>query len=188
MLNGGMYDSMDPLLLSGRVYSKEVLYLYNQSHPLMKKERYQLLKEYLLGECGPDVYIEPPFRCDYGSNIYLSSGVYMNFNCVLLDVCTIHIGEGTMLAPNVQIYTATHPVSTKERRSGRECGAPVIIGKHCWIGGGAIINPGVRIGDGAVIGSGSVVMKDVPSYTVSVGNPAKVIRILEEDKANNTAM
>lgn len=119
------------------------------------------------------------FHCDYGYNIHVGENFYANFNCVMLDVCPIRIGDNCMLAPGVHIYTATHPINPVERNSGKEFGKAVTIGDNVWIGGGAIINPGVTIGDNAVIASGSVVTKDVPANVVYGGNPAKFIKSVE---------
>ncbi len=120
--------------------------------------------------------MQPPFFCDYGSNIELGEGVFFNFNCVVLDVCRVRIGSFTLLGPAVQIYTATHPMNASERRSGLEYGKPVDIGDDVWIGGGVVVLPGVSIGSGAVIGAGSVVTRDVPAGTFAAGNPCQVIR------------
>jgi maltose O-acetyltransferase len=135
------------------------------------------LLENLLGTCGQDVFIQPPFHCDYGQNIHLGDKVYFNFNCVVLDVCEIRIGSYSLFGPSVQIYTATHPLDALERR-GKEFGKPVTIGSDVWVGGGAIICPGVTIGDRTVIGAGSVVTKDIPADVFAAGNPCRVIRQL----------
>ena len=123
------------------------------------------------------MYIEPPFFCDYGSNIHFGRECYLNHNCIFLDVCKITIGSNTFFGPNSQVYTATHPLDPIERRKG-EFGKPVKIGNDCWIGGSAVIPPGVTIGDGVTVGAGSVVTKDVEDYTVVAGNPAKIIKRL----------
>lgn len=135
----------------------------------------ELLKE-LFGSTGETIYIEPSFRCNYGYNIHVGENFYANFNCVILDVCEISIGDNCFIAPGVHIYTATHPLNAKERISGLEYGKPVTIGNNVWIGGGSIINPGVQVGDNVVIGSGSVVTKDVPDNVVIGGNPARIIK------------
>ena len=132
----------------------------------------------MLGEKGEGVYIEPPFYCDYGSNIFLGNKVYMNFNCVILDCNIVRIGDGTMLGPAVQIYAATHPLDAAQRAAGPELAYPVTIGRDVWIGGGAIIGPGVTIGDNTTIGAGSVVVKDIPANVFAAGNPCKAIRQL----------
>lgn len=177
MLNGEAYIASDEELVKGRKYARRLTRLFNQTTEEDDEERMILLKK-LFGSTGDNIYIEPNFRCDYGYNIYVGDNFYANFDCVMLDVCEIKIGKNAMLAPNVQIYTAYHPVNAKIRISGIEYGAPVTIGDNVWIGGGAIINPGVNIGDNVVIGSGSVVTKDIPSNCVAVGNPCKVIKSL----------
>lgn len=123
-----------------------------------------------------EAYIEPTFRCDYGYNIFLGNNFFANFDCVMLDVCPIRIGDNCMLAPGVHIYTATHPIDPVARNSGAELGKPVTIGNNVWIGGRAVINPGVTIGDNVVVASGAVVTKGVPDNVVVGGNPARIIK------------
>jgi maltose O-acetyltransferase len=125
-----------------------------------------------------DATIELPFSCDYGTNIHLGSRVYLNFNCIILDVAPVRIGHRTLLGPAVQVLTATHPLSAEQRREGWELGKAVCIGADVWIGGGAILCPGVSIGDRSVIGAGSIVTRDVPADVVVAGNPARVLRSL----------
>ncbi|MCA1921673.1 DapH/DapD/GlmU-related protein, partial [Buttiauxella noackiae] len=146
--------------------------------PDEKAIRSELLEQ-LLGQ-SLDAYIEPSFRCDYGYNIFLGKNFYANFDCVILDVCPVHIGENCMLAPGVHIYTATHPLDAVTRNSGVEFGKPVTIGNNVWIGGRAVINPGVTIGDNVVIGAGSVVTKDIPANSVVAGNPARLIKMVPD--------
>jgi maltose O-acetyltransferase len=124
------------------------------------------------------VWLQPPFFCDYGSNIHLGKKVFFNFNCVVLDVCEVRIGDRTMFGPAVQVYAATHPLDAAERSSGRELGKPVVIGADVWVGGGAVICPGVTIGDRAVIGAGAVVTRDVPAGVFAAGNPCRVIKTI----------
>ncbi len=178
MLAGELYVAKDAELDSERLRARKLTKQFNDSHPSDKKLR-QILLGNLLGSCGEDVWIEPPFYCDYGSNIYLGDRVLFNFNCVLLDVCKIEIGDDTLLAPNVQIYAATHPLDWRIRKhGGPELGKPVRIGGDCWLGGGVIVCPGVTIGDRCVIGAGSVVTKDIPDDSLAVGVPARVVREL----------
>ncbi len=132
----------------------------------------------LFAHMGKGCYIEPPFYCDYGYNIFLGNNFFANFDCVMLDVCPIRIGDNCMLAPGVHIYTATHPIDPVARNSGAELGKPVTIGNNVWIGGRAVINPGVTIGDNVVVASGAVVTKDVPDNVVVGGNPARIIKKL----------
>ncbi|WP_318371933.1 maltose O-acetyltransferase [Enterobacter sp.] len=176
MIAGKPYRPSDEILRADRMHARQILHRYNHSSPDEKSERKALLAE-LFGDSA-NAYIEPNFRCDYGYNIYVGKDFYANFDCVFLDVCPIHIGDNCMLAPGVHIYTATHPVDAIERNSGLEFGAPVTIGHNVWIGGRAVINPGVTIGDNVVIGSGTVVIRDVPSDVVIAGNPARIIKKL----------
>ena len=177
MLAGEMYDPMDPQLIGERESARSLFEQFNSTSVSQPEKRKELL-QLLIGNLGEGVIIEPPLYCDYGSNISLGNNVFINFQAIILDVCEVRIGEATMLGPNVQIYTATHPIDWKERTSGLEFGKPIFIGSHCWIGGGAIICPGVTIGDRSVIGAGSVVTRDIPSDTFAAGNPCKVVRNL----------
>lgn len=178
MLNGELYDAMTLELREARAFAKIMCQKINLASPLDEPGRQSMFAE-LLGCYSKGCYIEPPFYCDYGSNIFLGEGVYMNHNCVLLDCAPILMGKHVFLAPNVQIYTATHPTDPILRRTVENT-KPVIIGNDVWIGGGAIILPGITIGDGSTVGAGAVVTKDVPPYVVVAGNPARVIRTLEK--------
>jgi maltose O-acetyltransferase len=129
-----------------------------------------------LAAVGEGALVRPPFHCDYGFNISLGAGVFLNFGCVILDVAPVSIGADTRIGPAVQIYTADHPRDADERRTGVESGCPVTIGSNVWIGGGAIILPGVRIGDNAIVGAGSVVTRDVPAGATVAGNPARILQ------------
>lgn len=175
MLAGENYNPADPELVAGRTHAREQIHDFNHSPVADLDKRTSIIRE-LFGETGDQFFIEPSFRCDYGSNIYVGENFYANFDCVLLDVCDIRIGDNCFIAPGVHIYTATHPIDPHERNSGIESGKPVTIGDNVWIGGRAIINPGVTIGDNVVIGSGTVVTKDIPDNVVVGGNPAKVIK------------
>ncbi|MEC4806815.1 MAG: sugar O-acetyltransferase [Jaaginema sp. PMC 1079.18] len=177
MLRGELYDPLDPQLCAERRQARLLFQALNCTTENQEQERKRLLKE-LIPAAGTNLWIELPFYCDYGSNITLGDRVYFNFNCVILDVAPVTIGSDTMLGPGVHIYTVAHPVAIAERRSNLEFGKPVTIGNEVWIGGGAIICPGVRIGDRSVIGAGSVVVKDIPADVVAVGNPCRVIRSL----------
>ncbi len=175
MIAGQLYFANDPELLRERNEAKLMAYRLNVSeYDFNKGERYRNVLNELLPNCPSDLFIEPPFWCDYGYNIFCEEKVYFNHNCLILDVCEVHIGANSMFGPGVQIYTATHPIDADERRTGLESGKPITIGRDCWIGGAAIICPGVTIGDRCVIGAGSVVTKDVPSDCIAVGNPAVV--------------
>ena len=177
MLAGELYNALDPLLIRERVNARRLTRQYNLSTETELNKRNIILKE-LLGKLSLGVYIEPDFRCDYGYNIFLGEGVFLNFGCVFLDVNTITIGDQTMVGPYVQFYTATHPLDAEKRCEGPELGKPITIGSKCWIGGGVIINPGVTIGDNTTIGAGSVVTKDIPANVFAAGNPCKVIKNL----------
>lgn len=179
MLNGEMYDPADPVLVKEREEARRLVRLFNQTTEQEDEKRVELLKE-LLGSTGKDVYMEPNIRFDYGYNTHVGENFFANFDCTFLDVCEIHIGDNCMLAPGVQIYTATHPLDPVERNSGKEYAKPVTIGDNVWIGGHAIINPGVTIGDNVVIASGAVVTKDVPNNVVVGGNPARIIKEINE--------
>ena len=177
MLAGHLYDPNDPELAEARMIARDRCHVLNASSPRDEALRRDVLKElFALG--GDSVWLEPPFRCDYGTNIYLGEKVYFNFDCVILDVCEVRIGDFVFVAPGVHIYTATHPLEAELRRT-QEFGKPVTIGSDVWIGGKAVICPGVTIGDRSVIGAGSVVSKDVPVGVVVAGNPARVIREIE---------
>lgn len=175
MINGELYNPADSELEKERTNARRITRLYNHTNEAEGNKRMELLKE-LFGSTGETIYIEPSFRCDYGYNIHVGENFYANFNCVILDVCEISIGDNCFIAPGVHIYTATHPLNAKERISGLEYGKPVTIGNNVWIGGGSIINPGVQVGDNVVIGSGTVVTKDVPDNVVIGGNPARIIK------------
>ncbi|HXK18919.1 MAG TPA: sugar O-acetyltransferase [Polyangiaceae bacterium] len=178
MLGGEMYEPQDPELVRRRERARDLCWALNASKESEPAARRSLLEQ-LLGSGGGSAWIQPPFFCDYGSNIHVGERVYFNFNCVVLDVCAVQIGEFTMFGPAVQIYTATHPLDAAARR-GHEFAKPVEIGSDCWIGGAAVILPGVKIGSKTVIGAGSVVTRDVPSGVVAAGNPCRVLRELGE--------
>ncbi|PIB36954.1 maltose acetyltransferase [Reichenbachiella sp. 5M10] len=178
MLAGELYDASDAELDKDRHEARLIFQRINAMGEESKAERNELFYQ-LFGEAGEGMWIEPPFYCDYGYNIKLGHKVFMNFNCCILDVCEVRLGNNVLLAPNVHIYTASHPLDAKTRAEWLEDGQPVSIGNDVWIGGGAIICPGVTIGNGVVIGAGSVVTKDVPDNVLVAGNPAKVIRQID---------
>lgn len=179
MLRGELYNPLDAELCADRRRARLLFQALNNTTDDQQNERNRILKA-LIPATGADFWLEPPFYCDYGINITLGDRVYFNFNCVILDVAPVTIGSDTMLGPGVHIYTAAHPLTAAERRSGLEFGKPVTIGDEVWIGGGAIICPGVKIGARSVIGAGSVVTKDIPEDVLAVGNPCRVIRSLVE--------
>jgi maltose O-acetyltransferase len=178
MLAGELYNPLDEQLSRERARCRVLCKLLNDSRPDRPDERRQILEE-LLG-CATDAWIEPPFYCDYGTNITLGARVFFNFNCVVLDVMPVVIGSNVLFGPAVQIYAATHPVSADGRRTGLELAKPVTIGSDVWVGGGAIICPGVVIGDRSVIGAGSVVTKVIPADVIAAGNPCRVLRSIHE--------
>jgi maltose O-acetyltransferase len=174
MLAGEPYDPLDPELVAARTRARDLCQALNATREAEQDERRRILQS-LFGAGGDTVWMQPPFFCDYGSNIALGERVFFNFNCVVLDVCPVRIGSFTLFGPAVQIYAATHPLDAALRRR-EESGKPVEIGSDVWVGGGAIILPGVRIGSRAVIGAGSVVTRDVPEGVFAAGNPCRVIR------------
>jgi maltose O-acetyltransferase len=176
MLAGELYDPLDPELVAARVRARDLCQTLNATREREEDTRRRLLVE-LFGAGGGDVWMQPPFFCDYGSNIFLGKRVFFNFNCIVLDVCEVRIGEFTLFGPAVQIYTATHPLEAELRRS-QEFGKPVAIGSDVWVGGAAVICPGVTIGSRSVIGAGSVVTRDIPDGVFAAGNPCRVIRQL----------
>ena len=178
MIAGEMYAPFDEQLVEDRLQARLLIKSLNETREDETSERSDILRK-LLPNAAPDLWIQPPFYCDYGYNMKIGEKVFFNFNCIILDVAPVTIGSRTMLGPNVQIYAATHPLNHMERSSGREYAMPVIIGDDVWIGGSAVICPGVTIGDRSVIGAGSVVTKDMPSDVVAAGNPCKVIRQIE---------
>jgi maltose O-acetyltransferase len=178
MLAGQLYDPLDPALVQARARARDLCQALNATREADQEVRRRILEE-LLGAGGEDVWIQPPFYCDYGSNILLGKKCFFNFNCVVLDVCRVMIGDFTLFGPAVQIYTATHPLNAELRRT-QEFGKPVEIGSDVWVGGGAILCPGVKIGDRAVIGAGSVVTRDVPASVFAAGNPCRIIRDITE--------
>lgn len=174
MLAGDCYNAMDPELVAERTVCREVLAELNAS-PESDPDGRQEICQRLFARCDHTLWMQPPFYCDYGSNIELGRNVYFNFNCVVLDVCKVSVGDHSFFGPAVQIYTGTHPLNHIDRRS-EEYGAPVTIGDDVWVGGGSIILPGVTIGNRVVIGAGSVVTKDIPDDVIAVGNPCRVLR------------
>ena len=178
MLSGSLYDPLDTQLCEERRQRRILLKRLNTASTVELETRPELIRD-LIPDSGLGVWIEPPFFCDYGSNITLGDNVFLNFNCVILDVAPIRIGARVLFGPAVQIYAATHPMRAVDRRSGLELGKPIEIGDDVWVGGGAIICPGIRIGARSVIGAGSVVTKDIPVDVFAAGNPCQVVRGIE---------
>jgi maltose O-acetyltransferase len=176
MLAGELYDPLDPELAAARTRARDLCQALNATREADQDERRRILID-LFGAGGGDVWMQPPFFCDYGTNISLGKRVFFNFNCVVLDVCEVRIGDFTLFGPSAQIYTATHPLDPVLRRT-QESGKPVTIGSDVWVGGAAVICPGVTIGSRTVIGAGSIVTRDIPPSVFAAGNPCRVIRDL----------
>jgi maltose O-acetyltransferase len=178
MLAGELYDPMDPELIAGRARARDLCQALNATCEAEQNLRRRILVD-LFASGGESVWMQPPFYCDYGANIELGERVFFNFNCVVLDVCTVRIGSFTLFGPAVQIYTPMHPFNAELRRR-EEFGKSIDIGEDVWVGGGAIILPGVHIGSGAVIGAGSVVTRNIPAGVFAAGNPCRIIREITE--------
>ena len=174
MLDGELYDPLDPDLVAALARARDLCQTLNATTETQQDERRRILRE-LFDTGGDTVWMQPPFFCDYGSNIELGERVFFNVNCIVLDVCRVRIGSFSLFGPAVQIYTPMHPFDAAQRRK-EEFGKPVTIGDDVWVGGGAIILPGVTIGSRTVIGAGSVVTRDVPEGVFAAGNPCRVIR------------
>jgi maltose O-acetyltransferase len=177
MLAGELYQASDPELIQERLQARKLMQLLNSSAPAEPENRISLLRK-LVGKAGKNPWIEVPFYCDYGYNIQMGEDCFFNFNCVVLDVCKVTLGDRVLIGPAVQIYTATHPLDAQERGAFWEFGKPIEIGSDVWIGGGAVICPGVILGDRVVVAAGAVVTKSFPSDVLIGGNPAKIIRYL----------
>ncbi len=177
MLAGESYNCLDPDRVAERQKTKELLRLYNLTEAVPER---QTILQQLLGEIGQDSTIEPPFYCSYGQNIHIGDYVYLNSLCTIIDNNEVQIGHHVMIGPVVQIYTAAHLLQAETRIQGWEVAKPIVIEDNVWLGGGAILLPGVRIGRNAVVGAGAVVTRSVPANTVVAGNPARVIREIEQ--------
>ncbi|MGI6162193.1 MAG: sugar O-acetyltransferase [Christensenellales bacterium] len=179
-MTGGLLYIVNDELRPEVQKSRKLVRMFNSTTEDETEYRAQLIKE-LFSSTGQDVYIEPPFRCDYGMNISVGNNFYANFNCVILDVCPVIIGDNVMFGPDVGIYTASHPIDAAIRATKVEYGKPITIGDNVWIGGHTVINGGVNIGEGTIIGSGSVVTKSIPSGVIAAGNPCSIIRSITKD-------
>lgn len=177
MIAGELYFAGDQELVADRRALREKLREYNFSGVDEGQKRLDILKDIL--NASGELTIEPPFYCDYGYNIELGKNFYANFSCTILDVNKVKIGDNVMFGPNVQIYTALHPLDAEERIKGLEASKPIVIGDNVWIGGGAIVCPGVKIGKNTTIGAGSVVTRDIPDNVFAAGNPCRVIKNLK---------
>ncbi|HWF75004.1 MAG TPA: sugar O-acetyltransferase [Solirubrobacteraceae bacterium] len=182
MRRGDLYRFDDPEIAAAHARAQSILERYNLSPHTAREERDRLLRE-LLGGAGEGVIIQPSFRCDYGTQITIEAGTFVNYDCVMLDAAPIAIGAACQIATQVQLVTATHPIDPEPRRLGWELAAPITIGDNVWLGAGAIVCPGVSIGNDTVVGAGAVVTRDLPAGVVAFGSPAKVRRhISEQDK------
>ena len=183
MLSGRLYCHRDPELVADFIRGKEITQEYNTTTVDQQERRTELIRM-LFESVGENVKIEPPLHCDYGCHITVGDNFYANYNCIFLDVSKVKIGNDVMFGPEVKVFAAGHPIDAAVRDAQLEFGKPITIGNSVWVGGGSIINPGVTIGDNVVIGAGSVVVRDIPSNSVAVGNPCRVIRkISDADKA-----
>ena len=176
MLAGELYDPLDAELAAARQRARDLCRVLNATPESEEAAQRQILRR-LFGTGGDTVWMQPPFFCDYGANIHLGARVFFNFNCVVLDVCEVRIGDYTLFGPGVQILTPLHPFDAALRRR-QEFGKPIAIGSDVWVGGGALILAGVKIGSGTVIGAGSVVTRDIPEGVIAVGNPCRVVRAI----------
>ena len=183
MIAGELYFAGDPELVADRKFARNQSKMINQAET--SELRSQCIKE-IFGRTGEKIYMEPMINFDYGYNIFVGENFYANFNCTFLDVSTIEIGDNCMFAPNVQLYTATHPLHPVKRNSGLEYAKPIKIGNNVWLGGGVIITPGVVLGDNVVVGAGSVVTKSFPDNVVIAGNPARIIKTIDEPSATES--
>ncbi|AEL27285.1 sugar O-acetyltransferase [Cyclobacterium marinum] len=179
MLSGELYLASDKTLSNDRFQARQLLKALNNERPGDNEHTYNIVKK-LFNRVGKDFGLEPPFFCDYGYNISVGDQVFFNFNCVLLDITPIKIGNRSMFGPGVHIYSATHPLDAKTRSSLLEFGKPVTIGDDVWVGGGAIICPGVNIGDRSIVAAGAVVTRDVPTDVIVGGNPARIIKDIDQ--------
>ncbi|HUX57502.1 MAG TPA: sugar O-acetyltransferase [Bacteroidales bacterium] len=178
MLSGELYKAFGEELFNERQKAKGLIFDFNNLHPGEVNKRNEIIRS-LFGKTGHEFFIEPPFRCDYGYNIEIGEKFYSNFNLIILDCAKVKIGNNVLMASNVNIYTAGHPLDFKLRNQEFEYAYPVTIGDNVWIGGNVVVNPGITIGDNSVIGSGSIVTQNIPDNVVAVGNPCRVLRQLK---------
>ena len=179
MLRGELYNGADEEMTADFARAQDLLARYNATAHAEQAVRDAILAE-LLGSMGDGVVIRPPFRCEYGTPVSVGAGTFMNYDCVMLDVAAITIGAACQVATRVQFLTATHPIDPEPRRLGWESGEPIVVGDNVWLGGGAILCPGVTIGDDTVVGAGAVVTRDLPAGVIAVGTPARILREIGE--------
>lgn len=178
MLSDELYNASDPLLVEMRSKARKLFSQYNSTRYDDLDQRKEIMQQ-LLGKLGKNLDIQAPFYCDYGVHIFVGDHVFMNFNCIILDCAEVRLGNNVLFGPNVQVYTAYHPVNAMERIKGPELAAPITIQDNVWVGGGAIICKGTTIGENTTIGAGSVVTRDIPADVFAAGNPCRVIRHLK---------
>lgn len=182
MLCGKLYIAQGEELKNDNLRARKLTRLFNGTTEEESEYRVELLKE-LFQSTGEHIYIEPSFRCDYGSHISIGENFYANYDCIIIDVCDVTIGDNVFFGPRVGIYTAGHPIDAEVRNTNLEYGKPITIGNSVWVGANTIINPGVSVGNNVIIGSGSVVTKNIPDNVIAVGNPCRVLRAVTlEDK------
>lgn len=179
MLSGRPYKAFGETLFNERQKTKELIFEFNNLRPKEIEGRNEIIKK-LFNKVGNRFYVEPPFRCDYGYNIEIGENFYSNYNLIILDCAKVSIGDNVLIAPNVSIYTAGHPIHFEPRNNEYEYALPIVIGNNVWVGGNVVINPGITIGENSVIGSGSVVTKDIPANVVAAGNPCKVLKLITD--------
>lgn len=177
MIAGQLYRCADAELVAARIHARQVVRAYNASDPAAEDERQALLTG-LFARFGEGAVLEAPFHCDYGWNISLGDGAYVNVNCVILDCAPVSIGALSLIGPGVQLCAATHPVDPAQREAGQEYALPIVVGRNVWVGAGVVVGPGVTIGENSVVGAGSVVTRDVPAGVVAAGSPCRVLRQL----------
>ncbi|MGC6768085.1 chorismate mutase [Enterococcus sp. LJL128] len=185
MIDGELYFAADPELSAARRHARDQMKLINNETD--RQVRRQLVEE-TFGSAGTSVYVEPSISFDYGFNIHVGKNFYVNFNSIFLDICPIRIGDNCMFGPNVQLYTASHPLNPGKRNSGLEFGKPITIGDNVWLGGGVVIVPGVELGNNVVVAAGAVVTKSVPDNCVVGGNPAKIIKRIDEEETKQNSL
>ena len=179
MLRGELYLADDPDIAADYARAQELLARYNATRHAAQDERDRILRE-LLGHVGDGVVVRTPFLCEYGTRVSIGAGTFVNFDCLMLDVAAVTIGAACQVATRVQFLTATHPIDPEPRRAGWESAAPIVVGDNVWLGGGAIVCPGVTIGDDTVVGAGAVVTRDLPAGVVAAGVPARPLRDISE--------
>lgn len=175
MAAGQLHDASDPELSAARVAARRATRAYTAIDPGAREEQRALLTS-LFRNLGEGALVEAPFHCDYGWNISLGTGAYVNAFCVFLDCAPVTIGDHTLIGPGVHLCAVAHPVDPAERRRGLECAQPIVLGTNVWIGAGVVVGPGVTIGDDSVVGAGSIVLHDVPANVLVAGNPARIVR------------